>query len=409
MSLDIRQFISDLESQGIHLYVESDDLKIKAPKGVLSPDTVRVIRQYKQDIMAQFQGDQPMRLSLFFFSNESNEPVEDKYGLLFEASRFADANGFCGVWTPERHFNPLGGLFPNPSLMASALAMVTQNLKLRAGSVVLPLQDPIRVAEEWAVVDQLSKGRVELSFASGWHANDFALAPLPNSYANRQGLMYENLEKVQKLWRGETLTRQDGNGQDIQIKTYPQPFQSDIPVWITAVSHLESYKKIARKGAHLLTCLLDQDMDELETKLKVYFQTFMQYHPHRTPEVAVFLHTYVGEDLAQVKAEVKAPFQNYLNQTLSLLGKLSQSAGLNFNPDQFTEADKTALLDFAFERYFQERSLMGDLPKAQATLKKLSKIGVTEVACLVDFGLPSERVMHGLKFLAQLPPFSAHD
>lgn len=384
--------------------MESNDLKIKAPKGVLSPDTVRVIRQHKKGMMAHLQGTDPLRLSLFFFSNESVEPVEDKYGLLLDATRFADSHGFCGVWTPERHFNPLGGLFPNPSLLASALSMVTQNLKLRAGSVVLPLQDPIRVAEEWAVVDQLSRGRVELSFASGWHANDFALAPDANSYANRQDLMYENLEKVQRLWKGESLTRRDGNGQEIQVQTYPQPYQQEIPIWITAVSHLESYKRIAQKGAHLLTCLLDQDIQELEAKLRVYFETFAQYHPHRTPEVAVFLHTFLGEDLEQVKSVVKIPFQNYLKHTLSLLGKLSQSAGINLNPEHFTDADKQALLDFAFERYFEERSLMGDLSKARTTLKQLSNIGVTEVACLVDFGLSSELVMRGLHTLAQLTP-----
>ena len=55
--------------------------------------------------------------------------------------------------------------------------MVTERIEIRAGSVVLPLHNPIRCAEDWSVVDNLSNGRVGLSFASGWHANDFALAP----------------------------------------------------------------------------------------------------------------------------------------------------------------------------------------------------------------------------------------
>ena len=60
---------------------------------------------------------------------------------------------------------------------SAAVAVVTERVEIRAGSVVLPLHNPIRVAEDWSVVDNLSNGRVGLSFASGWHANDFALAP----------------------------------------------------------------------------------------------------------------------------------------------------------------------------------------------------------------------------------------
>ena len=81
------------------------------------------------------------------------------------------------MWTPERHFHPFGGLYPNPALTSAAVAAVTKRVGLRAGSVVLPLHNPLRCAEEWSVVDNLSDGRVGLSFASGWHASDFALMP----------------------------------------------------------------------------------------------------------------------------------------------------------------------------------------------------------------------------------------
>ena len=83
--------------------------------------------------------------------------------------KFADEHGFHAIWLPERHFNQFGGLFPNPSVIGAALAMVTRNIQIRSGSIVAPLHHPVRIAEEWAVVDQLSGGRVGLSFASGWH------------------------------------------------------------------------------------------------------------------------------------------------------------------------------------------------------------------------------------------------
>src|SRR5215217_9633370 len=87
--------------------------------------------------------------SLFFFSSDGSTNKPDKYNLLLDCARFADAAGFRAIWTPERHFQEFGGLYPNPSVLAAALAMITKRIQIRAGSVVLPLHNPVRVAEEW--------------------------------------------------------------------------------------------------------------------------------------------------------------------------------------------------------------------------------------------------------------------
>src|SRR5258708_1712077 len=141
-----------------------------------------------------------MSFSLFFFSEDTNTGP-DRYGLFLDSARLADELGFTAIWTPERHFDPFGASYPNPSVLAGALAMVTRRLRLRAGSVVMPLHHPIRVAEEWAVVDNLSGGRVAIACASGWHLGDFVFAP--DDYAERKDVTWRNLETVRRLWRGE--------------------------------------------------------------------------------------------------------------------------------------------------------------------------------------------------------------
>ncbi len=119
----------------------------------------------------------PLQFSLYFFGNYPAAYDPDKYQLILEGARFADQHDFTAVWLPERHFHALGGFSPNPSLLAAALARDTERIALRGGSVVLPLHHPVRVAEEWSMVDNLSKGRVGMSIASGWHPNDFVFAP----------------------------------------------------------------------------------------------------------------------------------------------------------------------------------------------------------------------------------------
>src|SRR5271168_4851014 len=127
-------------------------------------------------------------VSLFFFSADSTERQAGKYQMLLDCARFADQNRFAAVWTPERHFQRFGGLYGSPSVTGAALAVVTKQISIRAGSVVLPLQNPLRVAEEWAMIDNLSNGRVAIAAASGWHVNDFVLSP--DTYKSRYEDMY---------------------------------------------------------------------------------------------------------------------------------------------------------------------------------------------------------------------------
>src|SRR4029079_2414131 len=142
----------------------------------------------------------PVGFSLFYFAADAGDESCGKYRLLLEGAKFADTHDFEAIWTPERHFHPFGGLYPNPSLTSAAIAVLTNRIQIRAGSVVLPLHNPIRCAEEWSVVDNLSNGRVGLSCASGWHAAAFALAP--DNFRDRRTLMASGIETVRALWRG---------------------------------------------------------------------------------------------------------------------------------------------------------------------------------------------------------------
>src|SRR5262245_36725957 len=166
-----------------------------------------------------------------FFGSDEGDAARDKYEMVIEASRFADANGFSAVWVPERHFTRMGSLYPNPAVLHAAIARETKRIRLRSGSVVLPLHNVIRIAEEWAVVDKLSNGRIELSFAPGWNPGDFVFAP--DRYESRYEVMYSGIGKVKRLWAGELFDATDGEGKAVRVRTYPTPVQKDLTVWIT--------------------------------------------------------------------------------------------------------------------------------------------------------------------------------
>jgi acyl carrier protein len=235
-----------------------------------------------------------LEFSLFYFSSEEAEFTDDKYRLLIEGAKFADQHDFAAVWIPERHFHSFGGIYPNPSVLGAALAMVTERVRLRAGSVVLPLQNPIRVAEEWSVVDNLSKGRVDLAFARGWNPNDFVLSP--ETYANRTEALFSGMQTVQKLWRGESISLPNGMGKETEIKVYPLPKQRELSVWMTCSGGKERFIEAGALGVNILTALLFQPIEELAEKIALYRDSRAKHgHDPEAGHVTLMLHTFVAK------------------------------------------------------------------------------------------------------------------
>ncbi len=342
-----------------------------------------------------------MDFSLFYFASADGGESSEKYRLLIEGAKFADTHGFAAVWTPERHFHEFGGLYPNPSVTSAAIATITERIQIRAGSVVLPLHDPLLVAEEWAVVDNLSNGRVAVSFASGWQPNDFVIAP--QNYANRKEIMFRGIETVRRLWMGEKIRRRDGNGTEIEVRILPRPIQHELPFWVTAAGSPDTFRLAGEVGANLLTHLLGQSIEQLAEKIAVYRRAWREHgHGPGTGHVALMLHTYVGSSVDAVREEVRRPFSNYLRSSVDLW--LARRPGQNIA--DFTEEEIEDLVSYTFDRYFETSGIFGTPGSCLRMINRLKAIDVDEVACLIDFGVDFNSVISSLHNLNTLREFS---
>jgi natural product biosynthesis luciferase-like monooxygenase protein len=341
-----------------------------------------------------------MVFSLFFFASAVADTGSQKYRLLLEAARFGDSHGFSAVWTPERHFHPFGGIYPNPAVTGAAVAAVTQRLQIRAGSVVLPLHHSARVAEEWSVVDNISNGRVAVSFASGWHANDFVFAPA--NYEHRREIMAREIETVRRLWRGEAVTYTGGDGRPVAVTIWPRPVQAELPIWVTAFGSADTFRLAGQLGAGLLTHLLGQSIKELAAKIEVYRDARRQHgFDPAGGQVAVMLHAFVGDDLETVRRTVRAPFIEYLRASVDL-AKVGEQAGLPATGEHYEKANVDIFLEATFNRYFATNTLFGTPETCSTLVEALADVGVTEIACLVDFGIEADEVIAGLEGLERL-------
>lgn len=379
-------------ARGHHVLLQTDHLPTLTHAGQTPAGAVA-------DARARPAADTPVRarpltMGLFYFAADEDAQV-DKYGLLLDGARFADSHGFSAVWVPERHFHAFGGQFPNPSVAAAAVAAVTRNVQVRAGSVVLPLHDPIRVAEEWSMVDNLSHGRAAVAFASGWHFNDFVLAP--QNFAERHRVLREGIDTVRRLWKGETIERTDGLGNPARVGVRPRPVQPELPVWITAAASPETFRQAGELGANVLTHLLGQSLPELRAKIEIY-RTARAEHGHcpDAGQVTLMLHTFIGEDVDTVRAAVREPFKAYLRSSINLLKPVAESNGLDAGNDL------ELVVEAGFNRYFATGALFGTPESCQSLLADIHAIGVDEIACLVDFGVAPAQVTDSFPQLDRL-------
>ncbi len=355
---------------------------------------------------------QKMEFSLYYWGNDDGVGPK-KYELLLEGAKFADANGFCAVWTPERHFHAFGGPYPNPSVTGAAVAAVTRNIGVRAGSCVVPLHHPARIAEDWAVIDNLTNGRAGIAVASGWHPDDFVLRP-ENSPPNNKKAMFEAADQVRRLWRGEKVDFPTADGGTFGVVTQPRPVSKELPIWVTTAGNPETWKEAGQLGANVLTHLLGQTVDEVAGKIQLYHQALRDagYDP-ATRVVTMMLHSYIAADRETARAVARAPMKDYLRSAAGLIKqyawafpafKKPQGVAKPMDIDiQSLAADEMdAILDFAFQRYFEESGLFGTVDDALVRVEQLKRIGVGEVACLIDYGIAPDVVLAGLVPLAQV-------
>ncbi|WP_433544344.1 amino acid adenylation domain-containing protein (plasmid) [Streptomyces sp. CA-294286] len=336
--------------------------------------------------------------SLYFFGDYPQDTDHDKYALIMEAATFADAHDFHALWLPERHFNSFGALFPNPSVLAAALASRTSRIRLHAGSVVLPLHHAVRVAEEWSVVDNISGGRAGLCVASGWHATDFALAP--QHFGRHRDVMYEQLETVRHLWSGQPLRATAGDGEPVEIRLHPRPVQQQLPLYVAVVGNPDSYRRAAAEGLGVVTNLMTQTVEQLAENIALYRRTRAEHGlDPAAGRVVVLVHTYLADDADHARAEAFRPFVSYLRSSLSLFDQVANSLGLTADLDNTPEEDVEFLLERAYARYCDSRALIGDEHTAAETVRRLVDAGADEIACFVDFGVPKEQVLAALPVL----------
>lgn len=180
------------------------------------------------------------------FRNPAQWHRTDKeiYDAIIDQIAWAETIGYDDVWLTEHHFVE-DGHAPSPLIQAAAIAMRTKKIRIGTSVLLLPLYDPVRVAEDGATIDLLSGGRFELGIGVGYRAEEFAGLGLKMSDRGRRA--NEGLEIVRRLWEGETVNFHGKHFHIENAKLSPLPIQKPHPpLWVGGFAEAS-----ARRAARL--------------------------------------------------------------------------------------------------------------------------------------------------------------
>ncbi|MEA2660518.1 MAG: hypothetical protein QOH08_90 [Chloroflexota bacterium] len=237
--------------------------------------------------------------------------VHDFYERLITLFTESEDLGFDSCWVNEHHYHAFGGMIPSPPVFLAAIARQTERVRLGTSVSLLPLHPPIELAEQYAMLDQISGGRLEFGFGRGFIKRDFEVLGVPWDAGQEQ--MLEALSVITKSWTEPTLTYH-GKFYDYEgIAVWPRPLQQPHPpLWGAGTRAPESFRYYGRQGYNLMTTAYVSSIENVAKLVDEYWAGAEEAgHDLSTLECSIQFQVYCHPDSAQGRSVGQAAARRY--------------------------------------------------------------------------------------------------
>src|SRR5262249_51811930 len=146
------------------------------------------------------------------------------YDRMLEQIARADELGFASVWLTEHHFDVYGGTVPNPAVLGAAIARATRRIRIGTAVTVLPMHNPLLVAEDFAMLDVLSNGRLDFGIGRGSVMAEYREFGLPTDQTAEQ--TNEASQVILKAWSEERFSFTGTHFRFENVSLWPRPVQA---------------------------------------------------------------------------------------------------------------------------------------------------------------------------------------
>jgi alkanesulfonate monooxygenase SsuD/methylene tetrahydromethanopterin reductase-like flavin-dependent oxidoreductase (luciferase family) len=250
------------------------------------------------------------------YPGELPRTVARFYDELLEQVEAADSLGFDSFWVAEHHFHEYGAI-PRPPVWLAAAAQRTRRIRLGAGVVVLPFDNPLRTAEDYAMVDVLSRGRLNLGVGSGYLRHEYAGFGVDP--ADKRARFDEALAVLRRAWTGERFSYAGKYHRVDDVRLNVLPVQRPHPpIWI-AVLRNEAAALVGAQALPVMTIPYAgaERIEELGDAITAFRGAFVGAGGRADDATALFgLHTYCADDAAAAHAVAKDAMDRYVRTRL---------------------------------------------------------------------------------------------
>ncbi|TND09658.1 MAG: hypothetical protein FD123_1015 [Bacteroidetes bacterium] len=319
-----------------------------------------------------------MRYSIFSVQDhhpQYSRTVPELYEEVLEQGVLADALGYDSFFVAEHHFHEYGAV-PDPAVFLAALAQRTKNIRLGPAISILTFHHPLTVAENYAMLDILSKGRLVMGVGSGYLKHEFEGYQLDAE--EKRARFDEHLAILKKAWSGERFSF-DGkftSCKDVLLNV--QPVQQNSPLYL-AILRSEAAYHVGRKGDKLISVPYASLADFSEIgQLVSDYKKGLREGGHTDGDALYAFHTYVAETDEQARRDAESPFDLYVRTRLYA------------RQQTFGDVQESGL------------GLFGSPETVAEKINRLHDMGVEHVLLLMNFGLlPHEKVKSSMRLFAE--------
>jgi alkanesulfonate monooxygenase SsuD/methylene tetrahydromethanopterin reductase-like flavin-dependent oxidoreductase (luciferase family) len=305
----------------------------------------------------------------------------------FEACRrqaaLAEALGFDVLWAHEHHVG--GTIYPCPLITLAAIADVTRGIGLGTNMLLLPLYHPLRVAQEAAMVDVLSGGRLILGVSAGYAAEEFQAFGVPLGERGRR--MREGVTLIRAVWAQDSMTVEGSSFALRDFSLFPKPLQTPPPIYIGAVA-----APAIRRAARLADGFVigaPTARGEVAERIGIYERSVLALGQQPADKVIVLnrLVHVVTDQAAKARAE-----DFFAERFLHFYGRWGHR--------DVTRADVRAGTPALTSR---EYFIVGEATECIDRVEEYAAMGIQHLACLMNFGGPDvEAVERSMRLFAEL-------
>ena len=341
-----------------------------------------------------------MELGLFFeFYLRPGTSHAEAFEEAFDQIEMADRLGLDSIWLAEHHFSPDRSVLSSPLMIANAVANRTERVRVGTAVEVLPLANPVRLAEEVATLDHLSGGRFEFGIGRSGSPTGYVGYNIP--YAESRARFYETLEVVKRAWTQESFSYQGEYFEYNDVCVVPKPLQQPHPPIRNAATSAITYSISAKMGMPIFIGVRGRS-DLVQERVEMYRSEWRAAQQPGEPDVALRIPVYVADSMERAQSEPKESTLNFFKNTVATLNLPVPGLSDEENRERVDRGER--MKQITYEEILETDTVYGTPEFVIERLLQLQEeFGLSSVIAEVTFGglIPRDRIEYSITQLAE--------